>query len=91
MATTVANPNDLNAPENTESNAPMPTPVASSAQSQTMPASPTAAAPAPSASLPSIRDVLEQPAVRKSMPAIIALLTIAVFIIAYSWVQEPAY
>jgi flagellar M-ring protein FliF len=25
------------------------------------------------------------------MPAIIALLTIAVFIIAYSWVQEPAY
>ena len=91
MATTVANPNDLNAPENTESNAPMPTPVASSAQSQTMPASPTAAAPASSASLPSIRDVLEQPAVRKSMPAIIALLTIAVFIIAYSWVQEPAY
>ena len=91
MATTVANPNDLNAPDNTESNAPMPTPVASSAQSQTMPASPTAAAPAPSASLPSIRDVLEQPAVRKSMPAIIALLTIAVFIIAYSWVQEPAY
>lgn len=91
MATTVANPNDLNSPENTESNAPMPTPVASSAQSQTMPASPTAAAPAPSASLPSIRDVLEQPAVRKSMPAIIALLTIAVFIIAYSWVQEPAY
>mgnify|MGYP000235627813 FL=1 len=91
MATTVANPNDLNAPDNTESNAPMPTPVASSAQSQTMPASPTAAAPVPSASLPSIRDVLEQPAVRKSMPAIIALLTIAVFIIAYSWVQEPAY
>lgn len=86
MATTVANPNDLNAPENIESNAPVSSPVASSAQSQTMSASPT-----PSASLPSIRDVLEQPAVRKSMPAIIALLTIAVFIIAYSWVQEPAY
>ncbi|MDG1307833.1 MAG: flagellar basal-body MS-ring/collar protein FliF [Porticoccaceae bacterium] len=83
MATTVANPNDLNAPENTGA---APAPVSASAQ--TIPA---AAAAAPSASLPSVRDVLEQPAVRKSMPAIIALLTIAVFIIAYSWVQEPAY
>lgn len=91
MATTVANPNDLNAPENAESSAPVPAPAAPSAQSQTVPASPTPEAASPSASLPSIRDVLEQPAVRKSMPAIIALLTIAVFIIAYSWVQEPAY
>ena len=83
MATTVANPNDLNAPENAGA-APVPSPASAQAIS-------TAAAPAPTASLPSLRDVLEQPAVRKSMPAIIALLTIAVFIIAYSWVQEPAY
>ena len=83
MATTVANPNDLNAPENAGA-APVPSPASAQAMS-------TAAAPAPTASLPSLRDVLEQPAVRKSMPAIIALLTIAVFIIAYSWVQEPAY
>ncbi len=89
MATTVANPNDLNAPANVESNAAVPAPVGTSAQNQAMPAA--ATAPTPAASLPSIRDVFEQPAVRKSMPAIIALLTIAVFIIAYSWVQEPAY
>lgn len=54
-----------------------------------MPAAPEASA--STTSMPSIRQVLDQPAVRKSMPAIIALLTIAVFIIAYSWVQEPAY
>jgi len=41
--------------------------------------------------MPSARDVLAQPAVRKSMPAIIGLLTLAIFIIAYSWVKEPLY
>tara|TARA_B110001450_G_scaffold46063_1_gene42758 strand:+ start:3384 stop:5108 length:1725 start_codon:yes stop_codon:yes gene_type:complete len=52
----------------------------------------TTAAPAlTTSSLPSARDVLAQPAVRKSMPAIIGLLTLAIFIIAYSWVKEPLY
>lgn len=89
MATTVANPNDLNVPANAEDNAQVPAPMAASARGQAMPAAPEAAS--PTASMPSIRQVLDQPAVRKSMPAIIGLLTIAVFIIAYSWVQEPAY
>ena len=89
MATTVANPNDLNVPANTEGNAQVPAPMAGSARGQAMPAAPEASA--STTSMPSIRQVLDQPAVRKSMPAIIALLTIAVFIIAYSWVQEPAY
>ena len=89
MATTVANPNDLNVPANTEGNAKVPAPIAGSARGQAMPAAPEASA--STTSMPSIRQVLDQPAVRKSMPAIIALLTIAVFIIAYSWVQEPAY
>ena len=89
MATTVANPNDLNVPANTEGNAQVPAPMAGSARGQAMPVAPEASA--STTSMPSIRQVLDQPAVRKSMPAIIALLTIAVFIIAYSWVQEPAY
>ena len=89
MATTVANPNDLNVPANTEGNAQVPAPMAGSARGRAMPAAPEASA--STTSMPSIRQVLDQPAVRKSMPAIIALLTIAVFIIAYSWVQEPAY
>jgi len=89
MATTVANPNDLNVPANAEGNAQVPAPMAGSARGQAMPAAPEASA--STTSMPSIRQVLDQPAVRKSMPAIIALLTIAVFIIAYSWVQEPAY
>jgi len=89
MATTVANPNDLNVPANAEGNAQVPAPMAGSARGQAMPVAPEASA--STTSMPSIRQVLDQPAVRKSMPAIIALLTIAVFIIAYSWVQEPAY
>ena len=41
--------------------------------------------------LPSVTDVLAQPAVRKAMPAIITLLTIVVFLIAYSLAKEPPY
>ena len=40
-------------------------------------------------SLPNIAEVLAQPAVRKAMPAIITLLTIAIFLIAYSVTREP--
>ncbi|MAH74050.1 MAG: flagellar M-ring protein FliF [Cellvibrionales bacterium TMED49] len=39
--------------------------------------------------LPNIAEVLAQPAVRKAMPAIITLLTIAIFLIAYSVTREP--
>ena len=89
MATTVANPNDLNVPGDTEGNTQVPAQIEASARGQAMPVS--SGAPAQPSAMPSFREVLDQPAVRKSMPAIIALLTIAVFIIAYSWVQEPAY
>ena len=40
---------------------------------------------------PSVTDVLAQPAVRKAMPAIITLLTIVVFLIAYSLAKDPPY
>ncbi len=39
--------------------------------------------------LPNLAEVLAQPAVRKAMPAIITLLTIAIFLIAYSVTREP--
>ena len=34
---------------------------------------------------------MQQPAVRKAMPAIIAFLSVAIFLIAYSWMQDPIY
>lgn len=42
-------------------------------------------------SFPKAADVLSQPAVRRAMPAIITLLTIAVFLIAYSLAKEPPF
>ena len=87
MATTVANPTDLSlASESVANSQP---PALAAGQTQTMQT--TAAPGLTTSSMPSARDVLAQPAVRKSMPAIIGLLTLAIFIIAYSWVKEPLY
>ena len=44
-----------------------------------------------SVGLPNVTEILQQPAVRKAMPAIIAFLSVAVFLIAYSWLQDPVY
>jgi len=41
--------------------------------------------------LPNVSEIMQQPAVRKAMPAIIAFLSVAVFLIAYSWMQDPVY
>lgn len=86
MATTIANPTDLSVASEPAGNSQS---LAPAGQGQTMqaPAAPVLTA----SSMPSVRDVLAQPAVRKSMPAIIGLLTLAIFIIAYSWVKEPLY
>lgn len=84
MATTVANPSDIALTQDAEA----PTSAPAVASEQAPPAAPNTISPS---SLPSVREVLEQPAVRRSMPAIIALLTVAVFLMAYSWVQEPVY
>ena len=87
MATTVANPTDLSlASESVANSQP---PALAAGQTQTIQT--TAAPGLTTSSMPSARDVLAQPAVRKSMPAIIGLLTLAIFIIAYSWVKEPLY
>lgn len=44
-----------------------------------------------SISLANFSQIMQQPAVRKAMPAIIAFLSVAVFLIAYSWMQDPVY
>ena len=44
-----------------------------------------------SAGFPSMTEVMQQPAVRRAMPAIIAFLSVAIFLIAYSWMQDPIY
>ena len=41
--------------------------------------------------LPSIPDIFQQPAVRKAVPAIIVVLTIAVFAISYLWMESGSY
>lgn len=87
MATTVANPTDIALNQDGATPPPAPAPAPANA-GQAVPAAANAITPS---SLPSVREVLEQPAVRRSMPAIIALLTVAIFLMAYSWVQEPVY
>ena len=87
MATTVANPTDLSLASESVANSQPP----ALAAGQTQAIQTTAAPGLTTSSMPSARDVLAQPAVRKSMPAIIGLLTLAIFIIAYSWVKEPLY
>ena len=87
MATTVANPTDLSLASESAANSQPP--ALATGQTQTIQT--TAAPGLTTSSMPSARDVLAQPAVRKSMPAIIGLLTLAIFIIAYSWVKEPLY
>ena len=38
-----------------------------------------------------LSSLLSQNAVRQAMPGIIVFLTVALFLIAYSWIQEPPY
>jgi flagellar M-ring protein FliF len=86
MATTVANPTDLATSPQSAPDSQVPATTAAPGQGvQSAPAA------VNTSSLPTVREVLEQPAVRRSMPAIIALLTVAIFLMAYSWVQEPIY
>ncbi|MGB2359834.1 MAG: flagellar basal-body MS-ring/collar protein FliF [Porticoccaceae bacterium] len=86
MATTVANPADMNiAPARAGGTQ---TPNNAAAQGQ---AGSARTADSSGLSLTGVQGVMSQPAVKKSLPAIMALLTLAVFIIAYSWVQQPPY
>ena len=84
MATTAVNPTQNMAP----AVAGAPGAVSQPGQAQ-VPTAPGAAN--TSVSLSNLSQIMQQPAVRKAMPAIVAFLSVAVFLIAYSWMQDPVY
>jgi flagellar M-ring protein FliF len=96
MATTVANPSELANPEQAIDRGPADRAPLERAQ-EPVPQTPAAAAsqtaggPISKGAFPSPTEILKQPAVRRSMPAIVTLLTAAVFVIAYLWLQQPPY
>ena len=91
MATTVANPNELANPEQPVQTAQVETKQEPVAQPPVASANQPEGGPITRSSFPSPTEILRQPAVRRSMPAIVTLLTAAVFIIAYLWLQQPPY
>jgi flagellar M-ring protein FliF len=85
MATTLANPQDINSgltTDVTNSGSPTNLPSAGSQQGMVQSSAPANAG---------LSGVLTQAAVRQAMPGIIVFLTIAVFLLAYSWISEPPY
>lgn len=91
MATTVANPNELANPEQPVQTAQVEKKQEPVAQPPVASANQPEGGPITRSSFPSPTEILRQPAVRRSMPAIVTLLTAAVFIIAYLWLQQPPY
>ena len=91
MATTVANPNELANPEQPVQTAQVERKQEPVAQPPVASANQPEGGPITRSSFPSPTEILSQPAVRRSMPAIVTLLTAAVFIIAYLWLQQPPY
>ena len=85
MATTLANPQDVDSgltTDVTNSSSPSNLPSAGSQQGMVQSSTPANAG---------LSGVLTQAAVRQAMPGIIVFLTIAVFLLAYSWISEPPY
>ncbi len=85
MATTLANPQDVNSgltTDVTNSSSPSNLPSTGSQQGMVQSSTPANAG---------FSGVLTQAAVRQAMPGIIVFLTIAVFLLAYSWISEPPY
>lgn len=92
MATTLANPADLNLRTQTDNSnsAELNTPrlAATTAATQGFPSSATSGTLVKTGGL---NELLSQPAVRKSMPAILVVLAFGLFLLAYSWIQTPPY
>jgi flagellar M-ring protein FliF len=85
MATTLANPQDVDSgltTDVTNSSSPSNLPSTGSQQGMVQSSAPANAG---------LSGVLTQAAVRQAMPGIIVFLTIAVFLLAYSWISEPPY
>jgi flagellar M-ring protein FliF len=91
MATTLANPADLNVPTSTDnSQAPQASDSRTAGQSSALRQSGGLSS-LPEGSSTGITSILAQPAIRKSMPAIIVLMAVGLFLLAYSWIQAPPY
>ena len=86
MATTLANPGDLSVAADNNSLA---QPIANQdiARQPNLVRNTAIQAAAPSG----LGNILAQPAVKKAMPAIIALMAAALFALTYSWIQTPPY
>ena len=92
MATTLANPADLNlrTQSDNSNSAELNTPrlAATTAATQGLPSSATSGTLVKTGGL---NELMSQPAVRKSMPAILVFLAVGLFLLAYSWIQTPPY
>ncbi len=86
MATTLANPGDLSVAADNNS-------LAQTNATQDIARQPNLSRnTAMQAAAPSgLGNILAQPAVKKAMPAIIALMAAALFALTYSWIQTPPY
>ena len=86
MATTLANPGDLSVAA--DNNSPAQTNATQDiARQPNLTRNTAMQAAAPSG----LGNILAQPAVKKAMPAIIALMAAALFALTYSWIQTPPY
>ena len=91
MATTLANPADINVPTAADnSQAAQALEPRATDQSSALGRS-GALSPQAQGATSGVTSLLLQPAVRKSMPAIIVLLAVGLFLLAYSWIQAPPY
>ena len=92
MATTVANPTDLDFDVSRGNNASTqleaPRGMGQRASRQNLSANNSAGALAASGGL---ANIMSQPAVKKATPTIIVMMAVALFLLAYSWIQAPPY
>ena len=86
------NPTDVNLPTDTESSGQSaPGSQLGSPQVTDVTAPATGQAEVPSGAMPSLPEIFQQPAVRKAFPAIIVVLTMAIFAISYLWMDQGSY
>ena len=91
MATTLANPADINVPAASDNNQ-----AAQALESRAIDQSSAmrqsgGLSPQAQGAASGVTGLLVQPAVRKAMPAIIVLMAIGLFLLTYSWIQAPPY
>lgn len=86
------NPTDVNLPTDTEpSGQAAPGSQLGSPQVTDVTAPAAGQAEVPSGAMPSLPEIFQQPAVRKAFPAIIVVLTMAIFAISYLWMDQGSY